>query len=45
LLALDRDGNGRIDNGLSWATNTARQWVLERRKYDENGDGRIDPGT
>jgi hypothetical protein len=44
LLALDRNGNGRIDNGRELFGNQhgAANGFAELRKYDKNGDGRID---
>jgi hypothetical protein len=44
LLALDRNGNGRIDNGseLFGDQHGAANGFAELRKYDDNGDGRID---
>lgn len=44
LLALDRNGNGRIDDGreLFGDQNGAANGFAELRKYDDNGDGRID---
>ncbi|MBP8202633.1 MAG: hypothetical protein KAX70_01825, partial [Pseudomonas sp.] len=43
LLALDRNGNGRIDNGreLFGDQNGAANGFSELRKYDDNNDGRI----
>lgn len=44
LLALDRNGNGRIDNGreLFGDQHGAANGFAELRNYDDNGDGRID---
>ncbi|XQE66193.1 hypothetical protein ACOAPY_16190 [Pseudomonas sp. P3C3] len=44
LLALDRNGNGRIDDGreLFGDQNGAANGFAELGKYDDNGDGRID---
>lgn len=44
LLAYDRNGNGRIDDGreLFGDQNGAANGFAELRKYDDNGDGRID---
>jgi hypothetical protein len=44
LLALDRNGNGRIDDGreLFGDQNGAANGFAELSKYDDNGDGRID---
>ena len=44
LLALDRNGNGRIDNGkeLFGDQHGARHGFAELSKYDDNRDGRID---
>ncbi|WP_153020720.1 hypothetical protein [Pseudomonas sp. BMS12] len=44
LLALDRNGNGRIDDGreLFGDQNGAANGFAELAKYDDNGDGRID---
>ena len=44
LLALDRNQNGRIDNGreLFGDQNGASNGFAELRKYDDNQDGRID---
>lgn len=44
LLALDRNGNGRIDDGreLFGDQNEAANGFAELGKYDDNGDGRID---
>ncbi|MFP6848151.1 MAG: hypothetical protein VCA57_05565 [Pseudomonas sp.] len=44
LLAYDRNGNGRIDDGseLFGDQNGASNGFAELRKYDDNGDGRID---
>ena len=43
LLALDRNGNGRIDNGteLFGDQNGSRDGFSELARYDDNGDGRI----
>ncbi|MBB2495691.1 hypothetical protein [Aquipseudomonas ullengensis] len=44
LLALDRNGNGRIDDGseLFGDQNGAANGFAELAKYDDNSDGRID---
>ena len=44
LLALDRNGNGRIDDGreLFGDQHGAANGFAELGKYDDNGDGRID---
>ena len=44
LLALDRNGNGRIDDGreLFGDQNGAANGFAELARYDDNGDGRID---
>ena len=44
LLALDRNDNGRIDDGreLFGDQNGAANGFAELGKYDDNGDGRID---
>lgn len=44
LLALDRNGNGRIDDGreLFGDQNGAANGFAELAKYDDNRDGRID---
>jgi hypothetical protein len=44
LLALDRNGNGRIDSGkeLFGDQHGARNGFAELSKYDDNSDGRID---
>ncbi|WP_187807437.1 hypothetical protein [Aquipseudomonas alcaligenes] len=44
LLALDRNGNGRIDDGreLFGDQHGAANGFAELSKYDDNGDGRID---
>jgi len=44
LLAYDRNGNGRIDDGseLFGDQNGAANGFAELRKYDDNGDGRSD---
>lgn len=44
LLAFDRNGNGRIDNGreLFGDQHGAANGFAELRKFDGNGDGRID---
>lgn len=44
FLALDADGNGRIDSGaeLFGDQHGARDGFEELRKHDANGDGRID---
>lgn len=44
LLALDRDGNGRIDDGreLFGDQNGAANGFAELARYDDNADGRID---
>ena len=44
LLALDRNDNGRIDDGreLFGDQNGATNGFAELGKYDDNGDGRID---
>ncbi|MEK1906129.1 MAG: hypothetical protein AAAB13_10140 [Pseudomonas sp.] len=44
LLALDRNGNGRIDNGreLFGDQHGAANGFAELAKYDDNSDGRID---
>lgn len=44
LLALDRNGNGRIDDGreLFGDQNGAANGFAELSKYDDNHDGRID---
>ncbi|NLI75228.1 MAG: hypothetical protein GX442_02150 [Candidatus Riflebacteria bacterium] len=44
LLALDRNGNGTIDNGkeLFGDQNGAANGFLELAKYDQNGDQKID---
>lgn len=44
LLAYDRNGNGRIDDGreLFGDQHGAANGFAELRKYDDNGDGRID---
>ncbi len=44
LLALDRNNNGRIDDGreLFGDQNGAANGFAELGKYDDNGDGRID---
>lgn len=44
LLALDRNGNGRIDSGkeLFGDQHGARNGFAELSKYDDNRDGRID---
>lgn len=44
LLALDRNGNGRIDDGreLFGDQNGAANGFAELSKYDDNRDGRID---
>lgn len=44
LLALDRNGNGRIDDGreLFGDQNGAANGFAELGKYDDNRDGRID---
>lgn len=44
LLALDRNGNGRIDDGreLFGDQNGAANGFAELAKYDDNADGRID---
>ncbi|MDZ7889169.1 MAG: hypothetical protein U5M72_07955 [Pseudomonas sp.] len=44
LLALDRNGNGRIDSGkeLFGDQHGASNGFAELSKYDDNGDGRID---
>lgn len=44
LLALDRNGNGRIDSGkeLFGDQHGASNGFAELSKYDENSDGRID---
>jgi len=44
LLALDRNGNGRIDDGreLFGDQHGAANGFAELAKYDDNGDGRID---
>lgn len=44
LLALDRNGNGRIDDGreLFGDQHGAANGFAELRKYDDNSDGRID---
>ncbi|MBB1520018.1 hypothetical protein [Aquipseudomonas guryensis] len=44
LLALDRNGNGRIDDGreLFGDQNGAANGFTELSKYDDNRDGRID---
>ncbi|NKN33498.1 hypothetical protein [Marichromatium bheemlicum] len=43
-LALDRNGNGRIDDGreLFGDQNGAAHGFAELARYDDNGDGRID---
>ncbi len=44
LLALDRNGNGRIDDGreLFGDQHGAANGFAELSKFDDNGDGRID---
>lgn len=44
LLALDRNGNGRIDDGreLFGDQHGARNGFVELSKFDDNQDGRID---
>ncbi|GIZ11223.1 hypothetical protein [Pseudomonas sp. NCCP-436] len=44
LLALDRNGNGRIDDGreLFGDQHGAANGFAELARFDENGDGRID---
>lgn len=44
LLALDRNGNGRIDSGkeLFGDQHGASNGFAELSKYDDNNDGRID---
>ncbi|MGH8352351.1 MAG: hypothetical protein ACRERY_02290 [Pseudomonas sp.] len=44
LLALDRNGNGRIDDGreLFGDQQGAANGFAELGKFDDNGDGRID---
>lgn len=44
LLALDRNGNGRIDDGreLFGDQHGAANGFAELAKFDDNGDGRID---
>ncbi|WP_108104082.1 hypothetical protein [Pseudomonas mangrovi] len=44
LLALDRNGNGRIDDGreLFGDQNGAANGFAELARHDDNGDGRID---
>ncbi|HOE11788.1 MAG TPA: hypothetical protein PLQ35_02785 [bacterium] len=44
FLALDKNGNGRIDNGreLFGDQNGAKNGMEELAKYDTNGDNRID---
>lgn len=44
LLALDRNGNGRIDDGreLFGDQNGAANGFAELARFDDNGDGRID---
>lgn len=44
LLALDRNGNGRIDNGreLFGDQHGAANGFAELARFDDNGDGRID---
>ncbi|WXL27103.1 hypothetical protein WG219_06520 [Ectopseudomonas mendocina] len=44
MLALDRNGNGRIDDGreLFGDQNGAANGFAELSKYDDNHDGRID---
>lgn len=44
LLALDRNGNGQIDDGreLFGDQNGARNGFAELSRYDDNQDGRID---
>ncbi|MBI2381033.1 MAG: hypothetical protein HYV16_09790 [Gammaproteobacteria bacterium] len=44
FLALDRDGNGRIDDGreLFGDQNGAANGFEELRRFDDNGDGRLD---
>lgn len=44
LLALDRNGNGRIDNGreLFGDQHGANNGFVELSKFDDNQDGRID---
>ena len=44
LLALDRNGNGRIDDGkeLFGDQHGASNGFAELSKFDDNGDGRID---
>ncbi|WP_155524580.1 hypothetical protein [Oleisolibacter albus] len=46
LLALDRNGNGRIDNGteLFGDQNGAANGFEELARYDDNGDRAIDAG-
>lgn len=45
LLALDRNGNGRIDDGreLFGDQNGAANGFAELARHDDNRDGRIDP--
>ena len=44
LLALDRNGNGRIDDGreLFGDQHGAANGFAELARFDDNGDGRID---
>lgn len=42
MLALDRDGNGRIDNGSELFGTASGDGFADLAKLDDNGDGAID---